>query len=137
MRREDADFYGCPIPFPTTVWRVKIVGAPDGDTLTLKRDKGDWETKTEDVRLGDIDVWEMRSGSPAQRVLGSEARQWVIAHCVGRWGLMTTRLDQEKYGRTLGTLQLWDEESQTLWSLSVALRENGFEKVDPGPTLTQ
>lgn len=127
MRASDWLFASCPLPFPTKVWRVKIVGAADGDTWTIYRDKGGWELVMEEVRGSDIDTYEMRQGDAEHRAKGSEARAFFLAAADGKWAYLHTRLDPDKYGRILGTLEYLAEDG-TLHSITAELRAAGFEK---------
>lgn len=126
MRREHAPFYYCDLPFPTTMWRVKVLAAADGDTLTLTLDAGWMETKTRDLRLASIDTYERYKGTEEEKALGMAA--WKMADAaVGCYGYVHTRMDPEKYGRILGDLQYVKPDGRMVW-LHEELRAAGYEK---------
>lgn len=120
-------FSSCPLPFPSTTWRARLVDAADGDTVVLEVDRGWFSLDLMEIRFSDIDTWERRSGTESERLLGRAAWEYVVAHCVGRWCYLHTEMDTEKYGRILGTIEYLAVDGSRRY-LSGELRERGFEK---------
>jgi endonuclease YncB( thermonuclease family) len=127
MRAKDWFFHACEIPFPTTTWRCHIVNNADGDTATLYVDRGWYDLTMMEIRLADIDTYEIRSGTEAQKAIGRDAAEMLKRLAVHRWGLLTTHMDPEKYGRILGTIS-YRAEDGTLHDITAELRAAGYEK---------
>ena len=126
MRKSDADFFGCPIPFPTTRWRCKIHRAVDGDTLVLKTDEGRFKTITEEIRIQSYNAPERYSGTIEEKAQGRIWWELVQRMCAGKWGLLHTYMDKEKYGRILGDLAVYDDQKNHLIDLKVILMDAGL-----------
>jgi endonuclease YncB( thermonuclease family) len=127
MKAANWYFHACPVPFPTTRWRCRVVDTADGDTATLWLDLGWFRLEMMEVRLSDIDTYERHSGTVLQRELGRQAWAFFLAHAGGRWAMLTTRMDTEKYGRILGTVDYLADDG-TLHRISTELRAAGYEK---------
>ena len=127
MKREHAPFAGCPIGFPTRTWRVQVLDFADADTATVKVDSGWFNTHTIDIRLADIDTWERFTGATADREKGRAAWGYAMVACAGRWALLSTSMDAEKYGRILGTLTYLGADG-AMHDLSAELRERCYAK---------
>lgn len=134
MRQGDATFNDCPFPFPTATWRCRVIRAVDGDTVVVKVDRGFFEDSTLEIRYYDIDTWERWHGSAEHRARGSNAWLDHAELVEGRWGLLHTRMDGDKYGRILGRLEVWREGTDGEGRLELVsdwLRALGHEK-QPG-----
>lgn len=128
MKREDATFHHCPVPFPTTEWRCKVKRVVDGDTVVVTLDRGFFQDDTIDIRYSDIDTWERYSGTPEERQKGYRAHMDHMVLVEGKWGLLTTTMDRDKYGRILGSLRVYDDATDKLINVAEYLRERGHEK---------
>jgi endonuclease YncB( thermonuclease family) len=124
MRKSDATFFKCPIPFPGDKYRVKIKRAVDGDTVVMLVDRGDWDDSTWELRLQGFNAPERFSGE--KRELGRDWWRALTKICEGHWALLTTYLDREKYGRLLGDLAVWDPD-RGLIDVHLLLFEQGFD----------
>ena len=127
MKAEHWYFHACPLAFPTVRWRCRIIDSADGDTPTLYVDLGWFRLAMLEIRLSDIDTYERRSGTTVERALGVAAWRFFLAAAGGRWAYLSTRMDDDKYGRILGTLE-YVADGGTLHSISAELRAAGFEK---------
>lgn len=123
MRQSDSEFAACPIPYPTTIWRAFGIRAVDCDTLVARFDRGFWETTTMEIRLLGIDAVELHSP------LGPEAKLFTQARIAGKWLLIETHMDTEKYGRLLGVVLYPTGTGTNMKDLATAIRAAGYEKV--------
>jgi len=133
VKRTSAPFHGCPFPFPTTTWRGIVVDVIDGDTFTIQIDRGWFDTSTFDVRLSDADALELTSGTVAQKAAAREALLWFLARADGRWCVLRTAMDAEKYGRVLATIDYLGADG-AVHSVSAELRTRGWAKPAPEGT---
>jgi endonuclease YncB( thermonuclease family) len=127
MKREHAPFRDCPIPFPSRQWRSSILDVTNGDTITTKVDRGWFDESTFDVRFSLVDAWERWKGTPEERIKGQHAYEYVREQALGKWAILFTRMDREKYGRILGDLSIRREDGSEL-ILSAALEARGHTK---------
>ncbi len=126
MRKDDATFHGCPIPFPTTKWRCKVKRAVDGDTVVLLVDRGNFDDSTWELRAKSYNAPERYSGSVEEKEQGRIWWEVLKKEITGRWALLTTFMDREKYGRILGDLAVYDESGGVLVDIRVILRNAGL-----------
>lgn len=131
MRQQDLFFNDCPLPFPTDRWRGFGLHAADGDTVTVKFDRGFFGETTFTLRLSNIDCWEKNSGPLWARTLGKEAEEFTNAMITARWLNIKTTMDREKYGRILAQIFVPRNGDYTnMVDLAVLLDLNGYRK-DP------
>jgi len=91
-------------------YRCKIVKIVDGDTVDVDIDLGfgTW-IHNERVRLNGIDAPESRTSDKVEKKFGMAAKARVQELLpVGDYFVITTKLSNEKYGRTLGNFLLGD-----------------------------
>lgn len=123
MRQSDSEFADCPLPYPTKVWRALGIRAVDGDTIIIRVDRGFWDATTMEIRLLGIDAVELHSP------LGPEAKLFTHARVAGKWLLIETHMDTEKYGRLLAKVLYPTGTGTNTKDLSEAVRAAGYEKV--------
>jgi endonuclease YncB( thermonuclease family) len=121
MRRDDAEFFACPIPFPTNEWRGQVLRGVDADTVTAKIDRGWFDTSRKEFRFALIDAYEQSTA------LGKRCTVVLRERLEGRWVKIVTRMDAEKYGRILATFWYWGDDAQ-LHCIDDDLRGWGCEK---------
>ncbi len=127
MKAADWPFSACPIAYPAREWRCQVVAASDADTFVLLIDEGWHGMRLRDVRLLGIDTYERRTGTAEHRALGKAAYEFAVERYVGRWALLETRMDDDKYGRVLGRLLVLNPEGG-LHDVAAEMRAAGFEK---------
>ena len=125
--RSDHRFAGCPLPFPTDLWRAEVLRAKDGDSLVINYDRGFFDTSLKGDRFASIDVYERFTGIEPDRALGRAAWDFVVARAVGRWCYIHTMMDREKYGRILEDVYYLGADGD-IHDLSLELHHAGYRK---------
>jgi endonuclease YncB( thermonuclease family) len=129
-----SEFAGHRWPYLNVTWRAWYLANYDGDTLSVRVDRGWFDTSVMDLRLLGVDAYEVESGAEEYRVIGRAARDWVaaeLARC-GRDLQLDTMLitnqqsPTEKYGRFLCRCTYLDGTEYR--DLATELRVRGYHK---------
>lgn len=87
-------FAAHPVPFAAAMarglFRARIVGATDADTIVALLDSGHDGARTLALRVAGVNAAEVRGGTPATRAAGKAAALWADAAVRGRWALVRT-----------------------------------------------
>lgn len=129
MRRDDATFHACPLPFPTRQWRCRVKRVIDVDTVVVLLDRGFWDEATVQIRFT-VDGVERFSGTPEERARGKAAWEWLTSVAQGRWAYLYTTMDTGKYGRILADLHVLLDDGAML-DVTGEVRALGWEKSPP------
>lgn len=103
-------------------YKVKeIVKVVDGDTIDIIIDLGFGMFKKERVRLNRVDAPESITKDVAEKILGLEAKEYVIQWCSRQTNLHIKTSKDDKYGRILA--DFFGDNNECLNDLLI---ENGF-----------
>lgn len=81
--------------------RAVIERVVDGDTFWALTDLGRRQYLYEEIRLWGADAYELHRGTADERARGAEAKQTAERELAGRYVLLLSHKDPEKYGRYL------------------------------------
>lgn len=112
--------------FPKYNYRAWVVRVIDGDTLNVDFDLGFAVTFNYNVRLAEVDTWEIRTRDLEEKAKGIEARNFVMDLCPPATEIFVQCLRYDKYGGRVDGIIYLDE--AMIMNLANLLFENGHCK---------
>lgn len=120
---------GHPSPFIGGTYRAVCTHVTDGDTLDIMMDIGFGIYLYQNVRLAGINTPELTSRDPVVKAQAEAARDAVRQKALSQPVVVKTLKDNDKYGRYLADVLLWDSVAYTWYSLNQWLVVQGLAVV--------